>query len=116
MNWAGGVLYKALCFPYAVFIERLHQAMFFYERLWNLELLTVMLIISRKAYRLGSLVCLYFGGYGLGRFLIKGLWADSLYLLSGLRMSQLLSPILVLAGLILWVMKIRSLPQKMCSA
>lgn len=94
-------------FPYAVFIEELgewHQATFFYESMWNLCLLTIMLMVSRRTYCMGSLVCLYFVGYGLGRFLIEGLRTDSLYLFPGLRISQLLSLVLVIAGAILWLL------------
>ena len=41
------------------------------------------------------MVCMYFCFYGLGRFLIEGLRTDSLYLFPGLRVSQLLSLVLM---------------------
>ena len=97
-------------FPYAVFVEELgewHQATFFYESMWNLCLLIIMLIVSRKPHKRGLLLCLYFIGYGIGRFLIEGLRTDSLYILPGLRVSQILSLILVVVGFILWYFKIR---------
>lgn len=97
-------------FPYAVFVEELgewHQATFFYESMWNLCLLIIMLIVSRKPHKRGLLLCLYFIGYGIGRFLIEGLRTDSLYIFPGLRVSQILSLILVVVGFILWYFKIR---------
>lgn len=97
-------------FPYAVFIEELgewHQATFFYESMWNLCLLILMLIVSRQTHKKGSLLCLYFIGYGLGRFLIEGLRTDSLYILPGLRVSQILSLVLIVAGFLLWHFKIK---------
>lgn len=97
-------------FPYAVFVEELgewHQATFFYESMWNLCLLIVMLIVSRHRHKRGVLLCLYFSGYGAGRFLIEGLRTDSLYIFPGLRVSQVLSLVLVVAGFLLWCFKIR---------
>lgn len=97
-------------FPYAVFIEELgewHQATFFYESAWNLSLLAIMLFASRKAYRIGNLLCLYLVGYGLGRFWIEGLRTDSLYILPGVRVSQFLSLLLIISGFVIWFAKIR---------
>lgn len=97
-------------FPYAVFVEEFgewHQATFFYESMWNLCLLIIMLIVSRKPHKRGLLLCLYFIGYGLGRFLIEGLRTDSLYIFPGLRVSQILSLILMVVGFILWYFKIQ---------
>lgn len=91
-------------FPYAVYIERLnewHQATFFYESAWNLLLLMLLLILSRRPKPDGWMLSGYLIGYGIGRFWIEGLRADSLYLLPGLRISQLLSSFLVIAGVAL---------------
>lgn len=43
----------------------------------------------------------FYIGYGIGRFLIEGLRTDSLYIFPGLRVSQILSLILVVVGFIL---------------
>lgn len=97
-------------FPYAVFIEKAgewHQATFFYESIWNLCLLALMLVVNRKYENQGILLCLYLVGYGTGRFLIEGLRTDSLYLAPGLRVSQVLSLVLVTAGIMLWLFKVR---------
>jgi len=91
-------------FPYAVYIERLgewHQATFFYESMWNLAVFIVLMVLRKKVKFPGQLLATYFIGYGLGRFMIEGLRADSLYLLPGLRVSQLLSAILIIIGIIM---------------
>ncbi len=97
-------------FPFGVFIDRLgewHQATFFYESAWNFCLLTVLLLISRKSRRPGILLATYFLGYGTGRFLIEGLRTDSLYLIPGIRVSQMLSIGLVLLGALLLILILR---------
>ena len=97
-------------FPYAVYIDALgewHQATFFYESMWNICLLVVMLIVSRKEPKTGTLTCMYFVFYGLGRFLIEGLRTDSLYIISGIRASQVLSLLLILGGMLLYVVFVR---------
>ena len=44
---------------------------------------------------------MYFVIYGLGRFLIEGLRADSLYIVPGIRISQILSLFLICCGIVL---------------
>lgn len=97
-------------FPYAVYIEALsqwHQATFFYESTWNLCLLILMLFVSRKKPKAGTLTCMYFVIYGVGRFWIEGLRTDSLYVIPGLRASQLLSLILIGTGIGLYFLMVR---------
>lgn len=98
---------KLQFFPFAVFIEQLgqwHQATFFYESMWNIVLLTIVLVLGHKRVKDGTLLSTYFIGYGLGRFLIEGLRTDSLYILPGIRVSQMLSIILVVVGVVLLVL------------
>ena len=97
-------------FPYAVYIDALgewHQATFFYESMWNVCLLVAILIVSRKEPKTGTMTCMYFVFYGLGRFLIEGLRTDSLYIISGIRASQVLSLLLFLEGMLLYVVFVR---------
>ena len=97
-------------FPYAVYIDALgewHQATFFYESMWNVCLLVAMLIVSRKEPKTGTMTCMYFVFYGLGRFLIEGLRTDSLYIISGIRVSQVLSLFLICGGILLYVFFVR---------
>ena len=85
---------------------------FLYESLWNLAGL-LFLIWFRKTGRRrydGQCAAIYFFWYGLGRAWIEGLRTDSLYLgSSGIRVSQLLSLILVaVTGIYLLVQSRRS--------
>lgn len=94
-------------FPFSVYIDNLdqwRQATFFYESIWNLILLAIVLLLSNKKVKDGILLSTYFIGYGLGRFLIEGLRTDSLFVLPGIRVSQMLSLILIAAGMVLLVL------------
>lgn len=98
---------KLQFFPYGVYIDAVsewHQATFFYESMWNLLLFILLLFITRKIKKDGIVLSTYFIGYGLGRFLIEGIRTDSLYLFGEIRVSQMLSMLLVIAGVILFVL------------
>ena len=74
---------------------------FLYESLWNLTGLCILLVLLRKNKRRypGQFILFYFFWYGLGRVWIEGLRTDSLYLgATGIRVSQLLSALLVIAA------------------
>ncbi|HHW31475.1 MAG TPA: prolipoprotein diacylglyceryl transferase [Clostridiaceae bacterium] len=95
-------------FPYSVYIEQLgewHQATFFYESMWNLCIFTILIYFRKRTKFSGQLLATYFMGYGLGRFWIEGLRADSLYLFSGLRISQIVSLVLIITGIIMIVLR-----------
>ena len=75
---------------------------FFYESLWNLiGLLLVVFVITKGRRFDGENTCFYFLWYGLGRAWIESLRTDSLYLFdwtfmgSPIRVSQALSIVLV---------------------
>lgn len=96
---------KLQFFPYAVYIDRLsewHQATFFYESLWNFILVLFLLWVLTRVKKAGYSLSIYFVGYGLGRYMIEGLRADSLYILPGIRVSQMLSLVLILIGILLF--------------
>jgi phosphatidylglycerol---prolipoprotein diacylglyceryl transferase len=89
-------------FPLAVFIQSLgewHQATFFYESFCNSILLVITLLLGRKGVKDGTILATYFIGYGLARTVIEGLRTDSLYLFGSIRVSQLLSALLVIVGI-----------------
>ncbi|MDE6398104.1 MAG: prolipoprotein diacylglyceryl transferase, partial [Clostridiales bacterium] len=92
-------------FPYAVFIEdegAYYQATFFYESFLNAIGFALMMWIyngKRKSFD-GFSLSVYCIWYGVVRFFIEGLRSDSLYLIPDvLRVSQLLSAILVVFGI-----------------
>lgn len=96
-------------FPYGVYIDQLgewHQATFFYESMWNFLVLAVLLWYFKRAKHKGNVFVAYLALYGVGRFFIEGLRTDSLWMIPGvIRVSQLLSAILVLFGAVyLWYM------------
>ncbi len=79
---------------------------FFYESLWNLVGLTLLLTIVAKNRRFdGENTWFYFLWYGVGRFFIEGMRTDSLYLFDWtilgqpIRVSQALSAVMVLVSL-----------------
>ncbi len=74
---------------------------FLYESVWNLVLFTLMMFFLRRKKFHGEICLLYFGGYGLGRFLIESLRTDQLKIPgTNLAVSQLLSLCLVLASIV----------------
>lgn len=94
-------------FPLAVYIRSLgewHQATFFYESFFNSILLVITLLLGRKGVKDGTLLATYFIGYGLARAVIEGFRTDSLYLFANVRISQVLSAVLVLVGILLLVL------------
>lgn len=73
---------------------------FLYESLFNAVGIVLLLLYKRKKTFEGEIFCGYMVWYGIGRFLIEGLRADSLYI-GAFRVSQILSALLVAAGIIL---------------
>lgn len=97
-------------FPYAVLIEGLgewHQATFFYESMWNLGVFAILFYFQKRTKFPGQLLASYFIGYGMGRFWIEGLRTDSLYLIQWLKVSQALSLILIIVGILMFVFRER---------
>ena len=88
---------------------------FLYESLWNLIGLLLIVFVVSKARRFdGENTCFYFLWYGVGRFWIEGLRTDSLLLVPsiGLRASQLMAGIAVVAGIAAEVYFTRKLKDK----
>ncbi len=76
---------------------------FLYESLWDLAVFFFLLWYRKKKKKLsGEVLFLYLIFYGIGRFVIEGLRTDSLYL-GSLRVSQLLSALLVLVFAVLFI-------------
>lgn len=73
---------------------------FLYESLWNLAVFVFLNVYEGFQKFEGELFLVYLTGYGLGRFFIEGMRADSLWL--GLfRISQLVAAVCVIVGVIL---------------
>ena len=75
---------------------------FLYESIWCLLGFLLLHILSNKRKFNSELACIYLIWYGIGRAVIEGLRTDSLYI-GVMRVSQLLSILMVIAGIILLV-------------
>ncbi|MDP4143130.1 MAG: prolipoprotein diacylglyceryl transferase [Bacillota bacterium] len=63
---------------------------FLYESMWNLLVFAILLLVTKKKPKDGTIIFLYLGLYSTGRFFIEGLRTDSL-MLGPLRIAQVVS-------------------------
>ncbi|PTG68484.1 prolipoprotein diacylglyceryl transferase [Staphylococcus cohnii] len=77
---------------------------FLYESIWDI-LGFVILITLRKHLRIGDTIALYLIWYSIGRFFVEGLRTDSLMLTSDIRVAQLMSVLLIVAGIVLMIIR-----------
>jgi len=90
---------KHFC-PTLVATQPVHPT-FLYESLADLAIFFILLYIRKRSKISFETSCAYFVLYGIVRFFIEGLRTDSLYVgHTGIRVSQLLSLVLVVAALI----------------
>ena len=74
---------------------------FLYESLADLAIFFILLYIRKRSKIPFETSCAYFALYGTARFFIEGMRTDSLYIgNTGIRTSQLLSLILIIAALL----------------
>lgn len=79
---------------------------FLYESICTFIIFIILSIVDKKKKFVGQAFYLYFILYGIARFFIEGLRTDSLYIANtDIRVSQLLSLILVFIFAILYVLK-----------
>ena len=77
---------------------------FLYESLWNVVVLIVMLVYTKRKKFDGEIFLIYLIGYGIGRTWIEGLRTDQLLIGStGIAVSQVLSAVLALGGITYWI-------------
>lgn len=77
---------------------------FLYESIWDIQGF-VILISLRKHLRIGDTFALYLIWYSIGRFFVEGLRTDSLMLTSDIRVAQLMSVVLIVAGIVLMIIR-----------
>ena len=76
-------------------------------------MLTAMLLYTKKKKFDGEIFLIYLIGYGLGRAWIEGLRTDQLQIgATGIVVSQVLSAVLVVAGVVVWIYQMRRLKKK----
>ena len=92
---------------------------FFYESLWNVVGLLIILFFVQKFREFdGEVTWFYFLWYGFGRFWIEGLRTDSLYLFNWelfgqpIRVSQALSAVMVIVSAVMLFYHIKLRPHK----
>lgn len=109
-NFVNGEAFGSSCsMPWAMTIKQdgaiianMVHPTFLYESIFNAIGIIVLCLYKRKKIFNGELFCGYMVWYGFGRLLIEGLRSDSLYW-GDFRVSQLLSAIIVVAGIIIIV-------------
>lgn len=86
---------------------------FLYESLWNLLGFVIVMSLRHRPrfFKQGEITFFYLIWYGCGRFVIEGMRTDSL-MLFGIRVSQWLSALIVLIGvvLVIWRRKQKDVP------
>jgi len=90
--------------PWAQIIDGVgYHPTFLYESIWCLLLSIFLLWLSNNHQKFrGQIICLYMMLYSVERFFVEGLRTDSL-MTGSLRQAQLISLVLIAAGLILYV-------------
>jgi len=72
---------------------------FLYESMWNLVLLIIILVYTKKKKFDGELASMYVAGYGLGRFWIESLRTDQLLLWgTNIPVSMVVATAMMIAG------------------
>lgn len=92
-------------FPFSVQIDGVwHYSTFFYESICDLLICVFLFLLLRKTKTRGVVFASYLISYGIIRALIEGIRGESLYIgATGIRVSQLLSIILAIAGVVLLI-------------
>ncbi|MCY6484353.1 prolipoprotein diacylglyceryl transferase [Clostridium aestuarii] len=105
----GGTVSKEFISHFPSFIQKgmfidgnYYHPTFLYESIWNISIFILLLILSRKKLKKGSIFYLYLIFYSVGRFFIEGLRTDSL-MLGSLKMAQVISIVLIIICVILLV-------------
>lgn len=87
--------------PYVVNDSILVHPTFFYESVWNLGVLIIILVYTKHKKFNGELILIYLAGYGLGRFWIEWMRTDQLLLWgTNIPVSMLLAGVMFLAAVV----------------
>lgn len=77
---------------------------FLYESAWNVMVLALILVFTKKKKVDGEIFILYMVGYALGRVWIEGLRTDQLQIgATGIAVSQVLAGVIAVVGIGAWV-------------
>ena len=91
-----------------------YQPTFLYESFFNLIGLLIILFLRHKKhlFKQGEIFMLYLAWYSVVRFFVEGMRTDSLYLLGSIRVSQMLSVILLIVVICLFIYRRRVVKPK----
>lgn len=78
---------------------------FLYESFFNFLGFIVLILLAKKITWHGFRLYFYMAWYGIVRFFVEGMRSDSLYLMPGIRVSQIVSLFLFIGGLSLILYK-----------
>lgn len=80
---------------------------FLYESVWNIIILVIMLLRTKKKAFDGEIFLIYLIGYGIGRCMIEGLRTDQLQIgNTGIAISQILSGVLAVGGVAYYIYRL----------
>jgi prolipoprotein diacylglyceryl transferase len=81
------------------------QPTFLYESLWDLLVMSVLLIVARRwrSQPPGYILALYLALYSFGRFWVEGLRIDPAHMLGPLRLNQVVSAIVFVVAGTVWL-------------
>lgn len=94
-------------FPFAVYIpadQQYHYATFFYESVWCLIIVAILLFMRKRFKHKGDVILTYVMLYGFERMLVEGLRQDSLYI-ANIRVSQMLSAMLFVSIALFFIIR-----------
>lgn len=102
LPWRMGLLYGNPASGTWISEQYVHPT-FFYESVWNLiGLVLIISLVRRKKFK-GQSCAIYFTWYGFGRMLIESLRTDSLYI-GPFRVSQLVGLVSLVAGVLMLIL------------
>ena len=93
-----GIPIDAINRPNTFFASEFFQPAFLYESILNLALLAIIFWLVKKKILTGLPTAVYLIGYGIIRFIMEWVRIDATPELAGLRLPQIASIILILAG------------------
>lgn len=95
--------------PWAMYIDGAYRhPTFLYESLWNFAVFLLLLRYKKLKRPEGRVFLVYAVSYSLGRLIVEGFRTDSL-MLGNIRVAQLVSCIVIVAGLLLIYLQDRKL-------
>jgi len=91
-----------------------YQPTFLYESFFNLIGLLIILFLRHRKhlFKQGEIFMLYLAWYSVVRFFVEGMRTDSLYLWGSIRVSQMLSVILLVVVIVLFIYRRRIVKPK----